>query len=265
MKTKTLILTALIGFGPSLYAQIPVTDVGVIAGQATELARTMEMIANQSQQITILTQQLDQAQFLSRVLGDPATIRSMSGIQALFANLASTGSNEARIALIAQTKPLDAEQYSGAGLFHVVGNTFTTLDGQVIHRDDESYKPYAAIINAVGNHDAVERDVLQRRQNLRTAMQQTLQGLQAATTEAEVAKLHGVLLGQLVELEATDHELSFASQRAMVQDIDSPNDAQRQEAAAHEEQAAEFHRSVDNLRQLLRPPTSPVSFSGVTP
>lgn len=265
MKTAILILSACFALVLPAHPQIPVTDAGVIAGQAVELARTLEMIANQFQQITILTQQLAQAEFVSRVLGDPATIRTISGLPTLLGDLQATGSNVARIALVAGTTALDAQQYTGGGLFRPVGEAFRTIDGELIPRQDETFKPYAAVIRAVANHDAVEQDVLARRQNLRAAIRQTLDALQAAATDAEAQKLHGVLLGQTADLEAIDRELGFASQRAIVQDIENRNDTQRQEAAAREEQAAEFQRSVDHLRQLLRPPTGPVRFSSSTP
>ena len=265
MKIKLLLLLVCGAIVRPLQAQFPVTDVGVIAGQAAELARFIEMVNNQYQQIMVLTNQLTQLEFLARILGDPATIRTADGLPALLTSLSSTGSNVARIALVAETTALEAQQYSGGGLFRAVGDTFRTRDGDVLHRQDDPYKPIAAIFRAVANHDAVEQDVLTRRQHLRTAIQQTLTALLAATTDAEAQKLHGVLLGQLAELQTTDHELSFAAQRTLIQDIEARNDRQRQEAAAHEEQATEFHQTLEHLGQWLRPPTRRGRFNSANP
>ncbi|HRZ55293.1 MAG TPA: hypothetical protein P5525_07540, partial [Candidatus Paceibacterota bacterium] len=232
MKTLILALCACCALVLPAHPQIPVTDAGVIAAQAVELARTIEMIANQFHQITLLGEQLTEAQFVSRVLGDPATIRTVSGLPTLLGDLQATGSNVARIALIAGTTALDAQQYTGGGLFRPVGEAFRTIDGDLIPRQDDTFKPYAAVIRAVANHDAVEQDVLARRQSLRAAIHQTLAALQAAATDAEAQKLHGVLLGQMADLEAIDRELGFAAQRAIIQDIENRNDTLRQEAAA---------------------------------
>ena len=61
----------------------------------------------------------------------------------------------------------------------------------------------------------------------------TTEQLKAATTDAEVQKLNGVLTGLSAALNNTDYELNQASASALVQDIANRNDKQRQIEAQH--------------------------------
>ncbi|MBL9170587.1 MAG: hypothetical protein JNN07_22840, partial [Verrucomicrobiales bacterium] len=144
--------------------------------------------------------------------------------------------------------------YQGQGMYQPVGGNFVSGDGQAISRPDV-FKPEAAIFQAVSNHDAVHEDVMRRRQILRTAMRGSLTQLQTATTHAEVQKVTGVILAEVAELEATDRELMFSAQQAVLLDIQNRADKERQQKAVHQEQAQEMTESLRHFTSALTPPS----------
>ena len=94
---------------------------------------------------------------------------------------------------------------------------------------------------------------------LTSQIAQTTAQLQTATTDAEVQKLHGVLIGLNADLASTDAEVNQAVGSALVQDIQNRNDQKKQAQALTEQQNAEFTESVSNYSakfQLLNQPTT---------
>lgn len=248
-----------------LSAQIAVVDGAQIQQSwlehLEELARFKAMIDNQVLQITALSQQLAQITFVSTVLGNPATNQALPGISAVVTSINAAGAALSRVELLAESTASIAHFDNGRGLYRVIGDSFQSPDGRTISRQTDAYKPMAAVIQTTTNHDAVYEDVLIRRRALREGLRDTLQQLRSATTDAESQKLQGVLIGQMAELAATDHEADFAAQRAVIQDIANRNDRLRQQEARREEQTQEMADTMNRLAGFLRPNTKPTKLN----
>lgn len=264
MKTTLPILCVVLAFTPVARAAIPVTDALRQAQAEVHHRETMltlaEVTKNQRDQLTALNQQFTQLEQLTAAVGDPLKVTSLPGSEAVFGTpsgaTAAAGSAGVSVTITASLAQLDA----GHGIFTVIGDRFKTLDGTEVTRNESNYLPSAALIGARTDHEAVLKQVMERRQKLREAGQQTLEAIRAASTLAEGQKLQGVLAALHMELDATDRDLFFAAQKTELQDIDNRNDKERQTTARNEEQATEIRTALARMTESLRPNTRPVSF-----
>jgi hypothetical protein len=260
LRLLAFLIQALLGALPAP-AAIPVIDVTQISQQAQahveDLLQYAEMIERALQQIALLTDQLVRQDFIAQVLGNPATNTTLVGLAVTQEDLRRPGTNHARAELAVRLNVRETQRYDGGGLFHAVGEVFRTLEGQAVPRAEAPYKPEAALVAAVANFDRVHTEVMARRRALREALAHTLEQLRLAPTQAEAQKLIGVVLGQFANLEATDRELLFAAQQAVLQDLENRNDLARQDKAAQEELAVEFSQAMDKARTLFRPDPTP--------
>jgi hypothetical protein len=234
----------------------PTMNIEQIADQAANIAKYVQMVNNQIQQL----QQLEQ---YNKVFGDPAQLLNITGVSRLTADLSKTTVGKTIAAVEQSADGVDALAYDANGLFHQIGETFTTPSGNKIKREATDYKPFEAINNATANYTNVTADVSQRRQKLKEDIAATTRALQAAMTASEVQKLTGVLIGQSAALAAIDKEVDQAVAISVVQDIENRNDAQKQIAAAAEQRKAEVIEAFSNYRTNfplnVQPPLFPTS------
>ena len=88
----------------------------------------------------------------------------------------------------------------------------------------------------------------------------TTEQLKSATTDAEVQKLQGVLIGLSAALNNTDYEINQATTSALVQDIANRNDTQRQVQAQQQQQHAEFTEAIQKYGQKFKLLNAPTAF-----
>jgi hypothetical protein len=236
----------------------PTVNAQQIAAQAANIAKYVQMVNNQ-------IQQLQQLEKYNQAFGDPAQILNVSGVSALTADLTKTAVGKTIAAIEQSADGVSALSYDANGLFHEIGTTFTTPSGNKIPRDATDYKPFEAINNATANYTNVAADVSQRRQKLKEDIAATTKALQSATTASEVQKLAGVLIGQSAALAATDKEVDQAVAVSVVQDIENRNDAQKQIAAAAEQRKAEVIEAFSNYRTNFQLNVQPPLFPTGTP
>ena len=90
-----LSLTALIFTTAALRAQVvvtnPVSDILSQTLHAEDIAKTLQMINNQVQQINTLTQQLQQIQAYVKAFGDPTKLLQITGADSLVSSLKTSG------------------------------------------------------------------------------------------------------------------------------------------------------------------------------
>lgn len=110
------------------------------------------------------------------------------------------------------------------------------------------------------NYLSVASDATARRVALKNQIAATTEQLKGATTDAEVQKLQGVLLGLSAALNNTDYEVNQATTAALVQDIANRNDAQRQIEAQKQQQNAEFTEAIQKYGQTFRLMNAPTAF-----
>ncbi|HVX91052.1 MAG TPA: hypothetical protein VHC20_05515 [Candidatus Paceibacterota bacterium] len=257
-------LIATLAIATTAHAQWVVYDPAIhtqqILDQAQNVAKYIEMIENQIQQINTLTSQLRELEQYNRAFGDPSRLLNITGVTGLLRDLrhAELGQSIEQIRRIADGSY--ALTYDGSGIYHSVGTTFRTPSGTEIERDEEIYRDNAAIQRTTDNYTSVADDVRDRRRVLKDQIAATTEQLQSATTDAEVQKLTGVLIGLNAALAATDKEVDQAVSLTVVQQAENKNDAERQLKARNEEQKAEFSESLRNYRQTFQPMAEPPIF-----
>jgi hypothetical protein len=259
-KLITLILLA-IPLASTVRAQYivydPTMNIQQILDQAENLAKYVQMIENQVQQIQTLTDQLNEFKNYEAVFGNPSKI-TLSMVPTLATDLRQVEPNKNLEDLLTIADGAYALGYNESGIFHTVGQSFTTPGGQVVARPADKYKPYAAVSRTADNYVAAAHDAAARRATIKSQIAQTIEQLKAATTDAEVQKLQAILTSQNADLASTDAEVNQAMASALVQDIQNRNDEKKQVQAATEQKNAEFQEAIDNYNkkfQLLTQPT----------
>ncbi len=263
MKKFIALTLATIGVATSARAQWVVYDPTLhtqsILNTAQEIAKYIEMINNQVQQIQTLTSQLNEFKHYEDLFGDPKSVL-LATVKPLTDDLRKTELGQTLTTLEGTVNAGQAMLYNASGLFHSVGTTFTTPNGQTVTRQQAPYLPVAAVQKTTDNYLAVSTDATTRRMALKQEIAATTDQLKAAATDAEVQKLTGVLIGLSSALNNTDYEINQATTSAVVQDIANRNDAQRQIEAKKEQQHAEFTEAVRKYGQTFRLLNEPTQF-----
>jgi len=237
----------------------PTMNVQQIIDQAANIAKYVQMINNQVQQIQTLTAQLNEFKNYEAVFGNPANV-SLPTMQPLVSDLNQTELGRPLLTLQATVNGNQAMTYNGGGLFQAVGTTFATPGGQTVARQQSTYLPIAAVQNTTSNYLSVSTNAEARRVALKQDIAATIDQLKTATTASDVQKLTGVLIGLSSALNNTDYELGQASGSAVVQDIANRSDAERQVEAQKEQQHAEFTEAVQKYGQTFRLMNAPTQF-----
>lgn len=262
---KKLIAVCLITLGVTIPAQAqvvvydPANTVQSVINTAQEIAKYIEMIQNQVQQISTLTEQLDEFKHYESLFGDPKAVL-LSTVQPLTDDLRRTELGETLATLEGAAHAGQAMLYDANGLFHSVGTTFSTPNGKTVTRREAPYLPVAAVQKTTDNFLSVSTDATARRIALKEEIARTTEALKNAPTDAEVQKLTGVLIGLSSALNNTDYEINQATASALVQDVANRNDAQRQIEAQKEQQHAEFTEAVQKYGQTFRLMDAPTAF-----
>jgi len=264
MKRLLITIAAILLCATSSRAQYIVYDPALnsqtIADQAANIAKYVQMIQNQIQQITTLTSQLNELQHYNQVFGNPSQILNLVGFTGLMADLQDAGVGQTIGQLQNLAQGINALRYDANGLYHNIGETFTTPGSNTVSRDQNSYRPFAAINETTQNFTNVYADVTERREALKQTIADTTTQLQAATTASEVQKLTGVLIGLNAELAATDKELDHAASVSAVQTAENQNDQAKQQQARLEEQRAEFTEAVQKYNTTMKLTAEPAQF-----
>ena len=262
---KKLIALAFITVGISLSARAqwivydPTMNVQQIIDQAANIAKYVQMIENQVQQIQTLTDQLNEFKHYEDLFGDPKAVL-LSTVQPLVGDLKKTELGQTLTTLENTISTTDAMLYSASGLFESIGTTFTTPNGQTITRQATPFKAIAAVQKTTDNYLSVSTDAAARRVALKNQIAATTEQLKSATTDAEVQKLQGVLIGLNAALNNTDYEINQATASALVQDIANRNDTQRQVKAQQQQQHAEFTEAIQQYGQKFKLLNAPTAF-----
>jgi hypothetical protein len=262
---KRLIALALVTFGIAASARAqwivydPANTVQSVINTAQEIAKYVEMIQNQVQQIQTLEDQLSEFKHYESLFGDPKAVL-LTTVQPLVTDLRKTELGQTLTALEGAVDAGEAMLYDANGLFSSIGTTFNTPNGATVTRREAPYLPVAAVQKATDNFLSVSTDVTARRIALKEEIARTTTALKNATTDAEVQKLTGVLIGLNAALNNTDYEINQATASALVQDVANRNEAQRQIEAKKEQQHAEFTEAVQKYGQTFRLMNAPTAF-----
>jgi hypothetical protein len=237
----------------------PAVHTQTILNGVQEIAKFVEVINNQVQQVQVLTEQVNEFKKYEGLFGDPSKV-VLGTVKPLIDDLRKTELGKTLTALEGAADAGQAMAYTASGLYRSVGTQFTTPGGRTVIRRREPYIAVAAVQKTTDNYLAVSTDAAARRVALKQQIAATTEQLRSATTDAEVQKLSAVITGLSAALESTDQEVGQATASAVVQDIANRADAQRQVEAKKEQQHAEFTEAVDKYGQTFRLLSAPVTF-----
>lgn len=237
----------------------PANTVQSVINTAQEIAKFVEVVNNQVQQIQTLTDQLNEFKHYESLFGDPRAV-VLSTVQPLVNDLRKTEVGQTLKTLETTVNAGEAMLYNASGLFHSIGTTFETPNGQTVTRLEAPYLPVAAVQKTTDNYLSVSTDATARRIALKAQIAATTDQLKASTTDAETQKLTGLLIGLSAALNNTDYEIQQATASALVQDVANRNDAQRQIEAKKEQQHAEFTEAMQKYAQKFRLMNAPTEF-----
>src|SRR5437667_10461937 len=154
MKTFIAITLVAIGVATSARAQWVVYDPTLhtqsILNTAQEIAKYIEMINNQVQQIQALTDQLNEFKHYEELFGDPKAVL-LSTVKPLADDLRKTELGQTLTTLENTVNSAEAMRYNAGGLFQRVGTTFKTPNGTTVKRLETPYLPVAAVQNTTEN------------------------------------------------------------------------------------------------------------------
>ena len=254
-KRLLIIATTFLLALPAARAQLVVEDVLSIAqdavNQVVDLAKYVEMVNNQVQQINTMTQELQQTVAYVKAFGDPAQLLEITGVNELMSELDLSCVGQTLGELRQTASGIQSLKNNATGLYQ--GITDVSFSGIEVPRVADFYKPFSALENASSNYTTVYGDVTQRRQTLKGQMVRTIDRLQASTTDAETQKLQGVVTAQAAQLQSLDDEIANAASQAVVQDISNRNDEAKQQQARNEEIAAERHDALKKFGTMMVP------------
>lgn len=264
MKTLFALTLLVMWIAPPAQAQWMVYDPTAhtqqILDQAQNLAKYVEMVNNQVRQINALTSQLRELEQYNKAFGDPSKILQITGVNGLVQDLRYSPVGKTITELQRLSDGVEALKNNANGLYHNVGETFTTPSGRQVVRVAANYRAHAAIDRTAQNYTNVFADAQQRRAVLKAQIADTTEKLQASTTDAETQKLNGVLTGLHAALAATDKEIDQALGLTLMQQAQNQNDLEKQARARSEEQQAEFGESLQNYRNTFKLSTEPAHF-----
>jgi hypothetical protein len=228
-------------------------NVQQILDQAESLAKYIEMINNQVQQINTLN-----AQF--QAFGNPASLQIIVGANPLANDLNANVVGQSMITIQGNSQGTEAMTFTANGLYLGIGASFQTPSGSQVQRENDIYRANAALENSTLNYTNVYNDATQRRLMLRKQIASTTQQLQSATTASEVQKLTGVLIGLDADLADTDKGVDQAASLTLVQDAENRDDQDKQSKARLEEQQSEFSQTLTNYGTVFQPDTEAPNF-----
>lgn len=233
MKIKLFSLLLLSSLG--LHAQVIVEDPIAIAqdalNQAVNLAKYVEMVNNQVQQLDTMRQELEQVTAYTQAFGDPASLVEITGANHLIDSTRNFQSGSSLGELRQMASGEASISYTGDGLYTPVAPL--RIGGSNVGRDPALYRKYGAVESAATNYTDAYATSRQKAEAARSNLADMTTALQSATTDAEVQKLKGAIAAQSAELEALQHEVANAASHVLVQDAENRNaEEKRQEAQA---------------------------------
>ena len=247
MNTNKIIVSAVFaaalhtGWSVRAHAQYVVYDpanhLQAVEDQAVNLAKYVQMVDNQVQQIDNAVNTLNTLNSYVEKFGDPSKITQLVGLNPALKDLIHEG-GQTLSSVNQLADSTHALEYDGKGLYQSVQRV--TAGGVPIPRLQVAYKPVDAVNQLVDNYQSVQDDAKTRLASIKQGISRTLDQLKTAATDAEVQKLSAVLQAQTTALSALQFEVGNAGQQVLVQTQQNQNIRQRDARAQAEESAAMF-------------------------
>ena len=240
------------------YSQFIVEDPAAIAQSATQhsidLAKYVEMVGKQVEQINLFSSQLQQVTAYTKAVGDPSSLLKITGADQVIGQLQLPSTGKLLGQLQRSSSGTTSLTNTSGGQYRPIENI--EINGVEIPRNEELYRKYGALEDTETNYRTVHEESAARIQTLKENISDTTTALQSATTDAEVQKLQGTLASQNAQLTALQGEVQNAAVQVIVQDALNRNDAEKQKQAEREKSAAEWGITNKNFDKILTIPSS---------
>jgi hypothetical protein len=229
------------------------------AQHAEDMAKYVQMIENQTQQIAQLTTMISQnVQQLER-LGNPATYINMLSLNTILADIQRTmngvGTTIAEFQQAASG--IMALKNTANGLYQDLSQLKDQF-GNPIQFQSQMFTKYGVVQNMYQSFSVEMAQTNQALANLLQQKQQILQQLNSASSLIETEKLKSQLQAVEANISNATARLNMYSQKIMVQYAANQNDAARVQEAQREQwqqQAAADDKAIQAAAQkLLAPP-----------
>jgi septal ring factor EnvC (AmiA/AmiB activator) len=249
---KSLLVLIFVGFGSSsAYAMISVYDaiqttenvvqqvvdrVVQAAQHAEDLAKYVQMLENQTQQIAQLTNMISQnAQTLER-LGNPATYVNMLSLNTILADIQRTMNGVGTtVAGFQQTaNGFMALKNTANGLYQDLSQLKDQF-GNPIQFQSNNFTKFGVVQNMYQSFNTEMTQANQALAGLLQQKQQILQQLNSASSLIETEKLKSQLQAVEANINNATARLNMYSQKIVVQHAANQNDAARMQEAQREQ------------------------------
>lgn len=217
------------------------------ANQQTQILKEIEQIEQLYTQIDQLTTQIAQVDDYLDRFGDPKSIVDLAGLDGLLDQLGEATDDLDIAERMGDITGAGIFDFDGGGIFEGIAPDIA-IDGEVFARETKRYKPEEAVKETVDQFREKKLEVIERRDVLKEEISGTVEGIRDATTDSEVKKLTGVLLGQQTELQAIDQELEIAASENAARDLENANQRRVEAKARAEAEVKRFE--VGNQRDL---------------
>jgi hypothetical protein len=211
---KARLIVFLLPIAVPAFGQWAVFDVAGLQQSVANYGAMVEQIARQGEQIANQVRQIQQMEDRLKRMGNMADIKNVVGFPNLRLDLGLPTRIRIWAAQAANGRGIFGD--TRGGIFVPIEPTFADFDGGTIEREPETYAAAQQITSKVDEFKEVQADVYARREQLKRAIAQTSEALQAAETEAEEKKLEAILNAQYSQLAALDSEVSLSATEIQV-------------------------------------------------
>ena len=252
---KKIIALVLFGMATAApaFSQMVVLDMPNLLQSVLNYAAMGEQIAKQAIQIKNQIDQIRQFETQLNRMGDMGNFRNLVGF--------SDFRNDLNLPTQVRTWADGLVRVDGRGLFgdtrggvfKPVSAQFPDFNGVQIDRDPQVFKESHDMTVTVDEFKTVQSDVYTRRADLKRAIANTSDALQAATTEAEEQKLQAVLNAQYGQLSAVDAEVALSATEVQVKAAEATAMTNAQSTADAESRRLLAQQEVTKLSTTFKP------------
>lgn len=240
------------------FGQWAVFDVAGLQQSVANYGAMVEQIARQGEQIANQVRQIQQMEDRLKRMGNMADVKNVVGFPNLRLDLGLPTRIRIWAAQAANGRGIFGD--TRGGVFMPIEDAFPDFDGGVIARQAEPYMAAQQMVAKVDEFKEVQADVYARREQLKRAIAQTSEALQAAETEAEEKKLEAILNAQYSQLAALDSEVALsaaeiqvrAAENVIMADARTEADAETRKKLARAEAEKVTRTFVPRYESLLQ-------------
>ncbi len=251
-KILTLILLAAFA-AVRASAQWAVFDLPNLTQSIANYAALTEQLAKQATQISNQVQQIRHFETQLQRMGDMASVRSLVGFPEFRLDLSLPTQVRKWADGVARVDGRGLFGDTRGGIFPGIDVQFPDFDGMRIDRDPQVFKQSHDIVVTVDEFKTVQSDVYTRREDLKRAIANTSEALQAAPTEAEEQKLQAVLTAQYGQLSAVDAEVALSAAQVQVKAAEATAMNNAQSEADAEVRSRLAQQEVKKLSTTFKP------------